>query len=109
MEKKTSFWKKVLFILNIIECQNPCLNGGVLVSRPAASVDQVCICQKSFIGKTCETKLDSLSTQDKRKYGCELRPCWIGSTCEDRDGSFICHCSAVKRRNLFTLLLLISI
>ncbi|RMZ99091.1 Neurogenic locus Notch [Brachionus plicatilis] len=36
----------------------------------------------------------TLRPEEKLKYGCELRPCWIGSTCEDRDGSFVCHCSA---------------
>lgn len=91
--KKNQSKKKYL----ILDCQtNYCLNGGVLVSRPAATLDQVCICNKNFVGPRCERRLDSLTVEEKQKYGCELRPCWIGSTCEDRDGSFICHCSAVN-------------
>ncbi len=65
--------------------------------RPAASLVQVCICQKNFIGKSCEVRIDTLSATDKLKYGCELRPCFIGSTCEDRpDGTFVCHCATVN-------------
>ena len=99
--KKTflqKFFKvKILFEQINKGCQNPCLNGGVLVIRPSASIVQVCICQKNFIGKTCETRIDSLSATDKLRYGCELRPCFIGSTCEDRpDGNFVCHCAAVS-------------
>ena len=82
------------------DCQIPCLNGGVLTIRPADNINQVCICNKNYIGARCEIRLDSLRNDEKQKYGCALRPCWIGSTCEDRDGSFVCHCSAV---NTFTI------
>ena len=74
--------------------------------RPAPSITQVCICQKNFIGKTCELRIDTLSPSDKLKYGCELRPCFIGSTCEDRpDGTFVCHCAAVILIKKFYLFL----
>lgn len=65
--------------------------------RPTGSVDQVCICHKDFIGANCETKIKDLSTEQRNNlYGCAMRPCWIGSTCEDRNGTFVCHCSAVR-------------
>ena len=56
----------------------------------------LCKCFAGYKGKNCEKRIDSLSSEEKLQYGCELRPCWIGSTCEDRpDGTFICHCAAV--------------
>lgn len=88
-----------------------CLNGGVLISRPASNIERICLCNKDFIGPRCEINLMTLRPEEKKKYGCELRPCWIGSTCEDRDGSFICHCSAVKnyKQNTIYLFILFTI
>ncbi len=82
-----------------VDCQQQpvCKNGGVLVAQPTPSISQLCICPKDFIGPNCETRLGDLSSQQRSSiYGCALRPCWIGSTCEDRNSSFVCHCSAVR-------------
>jgi hypothetical protein len=69
----------------------------VLVAAPAAGIEQVCVCQKNFVGERCELNLNSLNNEEKRRLGCQLRPCWIGSTCEDRNNTFVCHCSAVNQ------------
>ena len=40
-----------------------------------------------------------LSSTEKDKLGCALKPCWFGSTCEDLthlNGTFRCHCNAVS-------------
>ena len=72
-----------------------CLNGGVLANSPANGIPQICICNKNYIGDTCEKRVDSLTEIQKRSYGCALRPCWIGATCEDTQNGFVCHCAAV--------------
>lgn len=54
----------------------------------------MCLCNKNFIGARCEINLLFLSAADRLRFGCELRPCWIGATCEDRPNGFMCHCSA---------------
>jgi hypothetical protein len=88
-----------LTIQNKIDCDPSsvkCLNGGVLVLRPASGIESVCICDKDFIGENCEVRVDSLSEVERRAFGCQLRPCWIGSTCEDLGDRFVCHCSPVQ-------------
>jgi len=77
------------------------------VVRPAPSLLEICICQKDFIGRKCEFRIESLSVADKLKYGCELSPCYAGSVCEDRPfGNFVCHCVAVNMKFLISLILL---
>jgi len=76
------------------ECDRNCKNGGVKVTLKGV---EYCICHKDFAGIECEIKLSTLSVSEKKKFGCALKPCWFGSTCEDLThigGTFKCHCSA---------------
>ena len=73
-----------------------CLNGGVGTSNPVPGINQVCLCNKNFIGYTCNNEIAKLTSDQKTALGCSLKPCRIGSTCEDLpSGGFKCHCLPV--------------
>ena len=79
-----------------LESQKQCVNGGV--STRFGGVD-LCVCPKDYFGDLCEIGIGKLSQNEKDRFGCSLKPCWFGSTCEDLthlNGTFRCHCNAVR-------------
>jgi hypothetical protein len=82
----------------LVECQKVCRNGGIKANIGGV---EYCVCPKNYYDDLCERDLNRLSTIEKEKLGCALKPCWFGSTCEDLthvNGTFRCHCSAVSKK-----------
>ncbi|MGH0173435.1 UNVERIFIED_CONTAM: hypothetical protein FKN15_065780 [Acipenser sinensis] len=86
--------------MDVSECSsNPCLSGsecielswkeryGTAPELPAEfdyqyAAGYVCKCQHGFTGVLCQEDIDE----------CDMNPCYNAGTCENIDGSYICHC-----------------
>ncbi|XP_058890753.1 protein crumbs homolog 1-like isoform X2 [Acipenser ruthenus] len=91
--------------MDVSECSsNPCLSGsecielswkeryGTAPELPAEfdyqyAAGYVCKCQQGFTGVLCQEDIDE----------CDTNPCYNAGTCENINGSYICHCPPTHR------------